>query len=509
MQIPEITRTVRVTSAVDGVERIYTSRPVEAMPLVVTVGISVDEALEDWCRSAAAFIAGTLVVALLLIALTWLLGREIRGRERLTESLRREESLLRQVVESLPVAVFVADRAGRIFLTNSATQRIWGADEALKTGDYSRFRGRWTRTGIALEPDDWAMARALSRGESSSNEMIDIETLDGQRKTILNWAAPIRDANGEVIGGVAINEDITRERALAESLGEIEAHFEAMCEYSIEATLITAPDGRVLAANREACRLLGYSREALLEQNIGDILAQDDSRTAALFTERERIGHARGETIILRSDGSRFPGEIASALYRDPRGEIKASVTLRDITRRKQAEERIAYLAFNDELTGLPNRAAFGRSLAHAIARSERHRSQFALLMVDLDGFKNVNDRYGHEAGDRVLVQVARRLRANVREADTVARLGGDEFVLMLEQPGGETEVRNVARKVLAATSAEIAVGNQLVSVTASVGIALYPRHGRDIDTLMRTVDAAMYRAKEKGRNRAQLYGET
>jgi diguanylate cyclase (GGDEF)-like protein/PAS domain S-box-containing protein len=504
----EVTRTLRVVSAVDGIDRIYTSRPVEAAPLVVTVGISVREAMSHWRRVALAYVAATLAFSLLIAWLTWRLTAEVRRRESLAAALGKEEAMLRQVVESLPVGVFVANADGHIFLTNSVARRIWAADERLHTDDFREYKGRWSRSGVELGPRDWAMARALSRGETSNSEMVDIECFDGSRKTILNWGAPIIGRDGRIVGAVAVNEDITTQSALAAQLGDSEARFEAMFEYGIEAMLITATDGRVLAANREACRLLACSREQLMAHAQPEILARDDARTQALLDQRERTGHVRGEATIVRRDGTRFPGEIASALYRDSRGEIEAGLTIRDITARKEAEEKIAHLAYHDELTGVYNRAFFTRALERALAQGERHKREFALLMLDLDGFKAINDRYGHVAGDQLLVQVARRLRACVREADTVARLGGDEFVLMLEQPGNEDAVRAVGRKVLAATAAGTEIDGQRLSVTASLGIALYPRDGSDFNALLRAADAAMYRAKEKGRNRMQVHGE-
>ena len=502
------TRTIQIVSAIDGVERIYTSRLVEAVPLVVTVGICVTEALSVWRRDAQVYVVATLVFSSLIAWLTWLLTRELRRREALTDSLRKEESLLRQVVENLPVGVFVCDRDGHIFLTNSAARRIWAGDEELRTSEYAVYKGRWTRSGVALEANDWAMARALSRGDTSNSEMVDIECFDGSRKTILNWAAPIRDESGAIVGAVAVNEDITSQRRIAEDLGESEARFEAMFEYSIEAMLITAPDGRVLSANREALNLLRYTREELLACPQPDILAHDDARTKTLLEQREQIGHVHGETTILRKDRTSFPGEISSVLYRDMRGEIKASLTLRDITQRKLAEEKIAFLAYNDELTGLANRSFFMRTMERALVQGQRYPREIALLMLDLDGFKEINDRFGHETGDRVLQQIARRLRTCVRESDTVARLGGDEFVLMLEQPGGIEKVAVIARKVLAATSAEISANGHRLSVTASIGITHFPRDGRDFNTLLRAADTAMYRAKSKGKNRWQVYGE-
>ena len=173
---------------------------------------------------------------------------------------------------------------------------------------------------------------------------------------------------------------------------------------------------------------------------------------------------------------------------------------------RKLAEERVRHLAHYDELTGLPNRSLFNQRLSHALARVRRSGEPLALLFIDLDRFKNVNDSLGHDAGDRVLKETALRLRGCLREVDTVSRLGGDEFVVLIEGPPQLSDVAEVAQKILAALSRPVLIEPQEVHVSASIGISTCPGDSDDLQGLMKNADIAMYRAKEQGKNNYQFY---
>jgi diguanylate cyclase (GGDEF)-like protein len=175
--------------------------------------------------------------------------------------------------------------------------------------------------------------------------------------------------------------------------------------------------------------------------------------------------------------------------------------TLRQAIRRKQAELTLRRLAHYDALTGLANRSQFRRRLEHALARTQRRGTNAALMMIDLDRFKTINDSLGHQAGDRMLVMVAKRLRACLRDTDKVARLGGDEFTVTLEELGSPDEAASIAQKILEAISKPFAVGRHQLYVTPSIGITLFPHDGADADTLLRNADTAMYKVKAAGRN--------
>ncbi len=210
----------------------------------------------------------------------------------------------------------------------------------------------------------------------------------------------------------------------------------------------------------------------------------------------------RGEATGRRHDGLTFPEE----LFFHPLGGGRVALVMRDLTEAREAEERMRSLVYRDSLTGLPNRRLFEDRLAIALAHAHRYRHRIALVFIDLDRFKQVNDTLGHAAGDELLRAVARRLRSCVREADTVARLAGDEFTLLLPGLNYAEDVGAISRKLLDALRRPFVIGGQEVRVTSSGGIALYPEDGEDGETLLRSADTAMYRAKERGRDDFQLF---
>ena len=201
-----------------------------------------------------------------------------------------------------------------------------------------------------------------------------------------------------------------------------------------------------------------------------------------------------------------MPGEVSSTTVSDRSGKLCASLIIRDITDRKRAEEHIEYLAYHDELTGIPNRAHFQRAFEQAITIHQRQGLKSALMVVDLDRFKNINDIIGHEAGDQLLKQIAARLRTCLRDSDVLARLGGDEFVILMQDAASVESVSAVANKILEATSRPLTIDEQEFIITASIGISLSPHDGTDLQTLLRNSDVAMYRAKESGKNGFQYF---
>jgi diguanylate cyclase (GGDEF)-like protein len=193
--------------------------------------------------------------------------------------------------------------------------------------------------------------------------------------------------------------------------------------------------------------------------------------------------------------------EIATPIYDRQGGIAGAVAVLHDVTEAQQKAEQLAYAADHDPLTGLPNRNLLRDRTRQAIARAQRKHENFALLFLDLDRFKEINDSMGHAAGDALLIDVAKRLTACVREDDTIARLGGDEFVVLLDGPAQKNQVRAVADKIRNALRKPYRLGETLASVTVSIGMSLYPFDGQDTDALLGHADTAMYRAKQHGRD--------
>ena len=270
-----------------------------------------------------------------------------------------------------------------------------------------------------------------------------------------------------------------------------------------DAVVVTDPDGEIVFANRAAEEMTGYRRKELVGRKV-ELLVPSRQRGAHV-RERRRfyrraqpglMGHGQGAFSLRRKDGTMVEVEIALG----PAAEDTVAV-IRDVTERRRMEEALAHQALHDPLTNLPNRTLFFDRLHQAINSARRQGTQLAVVMLDLDGFKSVNDVYGHAAGDGVLKIVASRLSEGMRASDTAARIGGDEFAWILPRVASRRAVDRMIKKRLGAAQGRIAVDGGRVDVGVSAGIALYPDDGRDADSLIRHADAAMYGTKRSGRS--------
>ncbi|HSD29777.1 MAG TPA: PAS domain S-box protein, partial [Vicinamibacteria bacterium] len=299
---------------------------------------------------------------------------------------------------------------------------------------------------------------------------------------------------------------IDRKRA-AEALAESETRFRLLAETAPCAIFIYQGE-RFCYLNEAAAAIAGYSREELMSRSFWDLVHPD---MRELVWERG-LARQRGEDVpqsyeikVVRRDGEeRWLSFSAGRI--DFEGAPAALGAAFDITEKKRVEEQVRALAYHDPLTGLPNRLLFNDRLSLAVAQARRKSEGLAVLFLDLDGFKAVNDSLGHTLGDRLLKCTAERLLASVRAVDSVARLGGDEFILLLPGVRGAEEAARVAEKVLESIRAPLAVEGHELFVTASMGLSLYPEDGQDAETLVKNADTAMYRAKEGGRDRYQLF---
>jgi diguanylate cyclase (GGDEF)-like protein/PAS domain S-box-containing protein len=281
----------------------------------------------------------------------------------------------------------------------------------------------------------------------------------------------------------------------------------AIIEHAADAFFVYDAGGKILDVNRRACETLGYTREELLSLSMTDVEAILLPEGIAGLWRRLASGESvTTEGAHRRKDGTAFPVEIRVGLLGEIAGRRLALSIARDITGRKALEEGLSYRAFHDPLTGLPNRALLMDRLEHAVRRAHRRKTPLAVLFLDLDHFKAVNDASGHDAGDRVLEEVGRRLGCGARSSDTVARLGGDEFVVLLEDIDGEREATLVADRMRKELEVPFEVGRRGLRVTASIGVAVGPTSGSGPRELLRHADLAMYLAKENGKNRHEVY---
>ncbi|XDD51645.1 diguanylate cyclase [Leptospira sp. WS92.C1] len=285
-----------------------------------------------------------------------------------------------------------------------------------------------------------------------------------------------------------------------------------------DGVIATNSSGVIKVANRIAASMLGKNNENLIGEKIEKIFTLQsrqtlnaceilvDPVTELLATKKDRLTYT--DVLLIRLKGLATPIDVTATMIVDGRNEPDGVVLVfRDITQRQMAEEYLRYLAYHDYLTGLPNRTLFYERMEASIEQSTRHSRNLALLFLDLDDFKTVNDSLGHDAGDILLKQLAGRLKSEVRKDDTVARLAGDEFVIILNDIASVSDVKEVAEKILKGLDENFQLGDAEIKVTASIGISLFPLHGTEVENLIRYADTAMYLAKQKGKNAYTIYG--
>jgi len=310
-----------------------------------------------------------------------------------------------------------------------------------------------------------------------------------------------RTVEGQPLIMVGTHQDIS-ERKQAEELLRLSA---SVFTNSYEAILITDSENRIVDVNPAFVRITGYRREEVLGHNPSILSSgrQDREFYASMWKSLSERDHWRGEVWNRRKNGEPYAESLSITRVKDDSGRLIHHVAVfSDISRLKAHAEELDRIAHFDPLTGIPNRRLLDDRLRHAIAHADRSGRPLAVCMLDLDGFKPINDRFGHEAGDQLLVEIVQRLQAMLRAVDTVARLGGDEFVLLL----GDLESQVVFERILNEVRKPIRIQNEAVNVSASIGVVLYPEDDADADTLLRHADQAMYRAKQRGRNCVQFF---
>ena len=299
--------------------------------------------------------------------------------------------------------------------------------------------------------------------------------------------------------------DIT-ERKLAEAtLKNSEERYRTLVESSTDAILMLDRERNAVTCNQAFLDLFGYQKSEVEGQPIRIVHPSEESFRAygkATYPLVERVGSLRDEWDLMRKDGTILSAEIVTSPIRSLDGTTTGYICLiRDITERKRAEEELAYMATHDSLTGLPNRTLFSDRLTMALTQGRRSKKNLAVMLLDLDYFKDVNDTLGHSMGDQLLRAVGNRLSGLLRKGDTIARIGGDEFLLLLPELLQIEYTTTLAQKILHAFREPFVFNDHQLHITTSIGIAIFPDDGDNADTLMKNADIAMYRAKNKGRD--------
>lgn len=404
------------------------------------------------------------------------------------------------------VAVHSIDANGIVRFWNHACAQLFGIPASHALGRPFRemvshldrqaefdatIAGIW-REGSAPAPRDW-----------------NVETAAGRRLWLHSNHFPVK-RGGATQQVFCMEVDITARKGVEENLLQASRVF----ENAHEAMILMDAEYRVQAVNPAFTAITGFAASDIIGATLASLPWGEDkgglNETGfyeSIWSQLDGHDHWQGEVPARRKNGERYPAWVALTTIRDPRGEaISYMAMLSDISERKRVEDQVRHQAEHDPLTGLPNRALFLDRMHHALATWRRQRDNFAVLFLDLDRFKAINDHNGHQAGDAVLREVAARLRGCVRRVDTISRLGGDEFVVLLADIGGADQAAHVAHAVMQAVARPVEVGGSTFSLSVSIGVAICPTDGTDVDTLMHHADVAMYHAKQSGRDSFRFF---
>jgi diguanylate cyclase (GGDEF)-like protein/PAS domain S-box-containing protein len=431
---------------------------------------------------------------------------DITQQREAERALGESERRFRTLAVSSPVGIFSAAYDGRVVYANDRMAEIFGIDPAENDG--RRWLDHVDPVGRAALVE---AARDVMHGGGGARRL-DVRLADTAGAT---WArinvTATRDAAGEgVLVGTIV--DVSAEVEARTELAAREAEYRALAEHASDFLSRHDLEGRYLYASPACAALLGRTPEELIGRTpweIGYVHPDDADAVRALSEalDEEREASTAAWRVV-RPDGSVRWLETALRAVPDPDGRPHQVVAVtRDVSERKDAELRLAHQALHDALTGLPNRALFHDRLEQALRRAQRTAGGVAVLFVDLDRFKLINDSFGHAAGDRLLIDVAARLRHQLRPADTIARFGGDELTILCEDIAGEAGALAIARRIAAAFEEPFLVDDGEAFLQASVGIALASESTTPED-LVRDADAAMYKAKERGRSRVEVFDE-
>ena len=477
-----------------------------------------------------------------------LLAAKFESQERTQDALRQATQKFQALINASPLPIVVRDANGLIERWNPAAERMFGWSESEALGKVVP----WFPAGKEGEGDRYR--NMILRGETVSDVEVVRLRKDGVPLTVGLSGAPIRDEKGNAVGVLTILTDITARkrserrqrlqseitRALAESHTVEEALVKVIqrtCEelgwacgarwvldktdnalHCSEAWGVDSPAVQEFVAatraqlNPRTDAVAGVVRRVWSSGApvwVRDVLEDPNFRRGPV-ARQAGLHTALGFPVLIVED---FYGvmEFFSRNVWPPDHELmdfarQLGSQVGQFIARKQAEQDLRFVATHDALTALPNRTMFGDRLSQALAQAHRYHRRLALLFVDLDGFKVINDTLGHDAGDVLLREIAARLRACLREGDVIGRIGGDEFVVLIEEFRDFEQLAGVARKILETAARPVQVQGRECRVTASIGISVFPQDGKDSQTLLKNADGAMYRAKEQGKNRFQLH---
>ncbi|MEI7611388.1 MAG: EAL domain-containing protein [Betaproteobacteria bacterium] len=430
------------------------------------------------------------------------IGQVIAGFNDLLETLRQREAFLRQVMDTSSVAIFLVDQQGRITQANQRMAEMFALSLDVLVGiEYVEL----------IHPSERETGRQrMLQLLSSEVQSVDLDRLYWRADLTEFWGhltgRKLLDADGVKLGLVGVIADISVRKEAEKKLQLAASVF----THAREGITITAADGTIVDVNDSFTRITGYSREEAIGSNPRVLKSEHHPPEfyAAMWRDLLEKGNWTGEIWNRRKSGEVYPEMLTISAVADEHGVAQHYVALfTDISPMKAHEKQLEHMAHYDVLTGLPNRVLLADRMRQAMVQAQRRGKSMAVAYLDLDGFKEVNDTYGHKTGDHLLIALSSAMKQTLRESDTFARLGGDEFVAVLSDVEDISTCVPMLSRLLEAAAQKVSVDGQALQVSASLGVTLYPQaEETDADQLLRQADQAMYQAKLSGRNRCHIF---
>ena len=474
----------------------------DELSIGIATELNTEEAFKTLRASQMSIIILTLLVliSLLGISIIVILYRQRQIAEQVAQKEKQKAQFYFDAVETVIVAL---NAEGIVTEINRKGCEILSYSRSELVGE------SWFEVCLPenIRKEVSAVFKSLMRGEDRGSSYYENEVLTktGEKKLIAWHNTFVENAKGIIIGTLSTGEDITESKKAELELKRAATVF----DNTDEGIIVTDDKANIILVNKAFSKITGYRPDEVLGQNPR---FQQSGRHAAEFyrtmwSTLVEKGQWRGELWNRRKNGEIYPAWENINIVKNEDDSITNYVAIfSDISVLKASEERLHYLAHHDALTGLPNRMRFLANLEQAIKSAKRHCHRVALLFMDLDRFKQINDSLGHDAGDDLLKEVASRLQECVRGEDTVARLGGDEFTVILTEIGAHGDAAKIAQKIVNSVRKPVEIGSEIIETTASIGISIYPEDASCSEDMVKTADTAMYHAKAKGKNSYQVF---
>jgi len=465
---------------------------------------------QSWSMLAIGIFGTGLMGALLLLGTGYTARVEALVEEK-TTALKESSSRFEEITSTLGEGIYVIDKDGLITFVNPVAQKLLGWTEKELIGQNAHVLYHYKKMDHSPYPEhDCEMRNVMKSGQPFKSSEEVFWRKDGTFININVTSTPLF-RNNEIVGAVVVFDDITDRKKIEQALRASEKSFREVIEYAPIGMSLVSLEGRFIKVNQALCQIVGYDSDELIKLTFQEITYPEDLTIDLEYLHQlldDKTKSYQMEKRYIRKDKTIVWVQLSVSISRDEDNTPLYFISqIEDITERKQRHEQAQQYAYYDHLTHLPNRRMLLNKLHQALSQAQRYKRSMALLFLDLDHFKKINDSMGHAAGDIVLKEVATRLTACVRLDDTVSRQGGDEFVIVLTEIAQVQDAQLVAEKILDSFKQPINVNGQVIMVSTSIGIAVRSNDMEvTVEELMKRADMAMYEAKGAGRNRYHFY---